>query len=166
MIQQIPKCPTNARTNRVPRARYMLEMTFRQRKKNRPSGIPMGYLQAEPIKYKNLKQNIWTYNSILLATRASKRFSSRLFQRASGFRVSLIPPRNFSVPRKARNTSEYRITDRKEAMNIYPKLNFMSNITLQEEKICRTGRRCKKNWVLRYTDRTPQVNPAAPYTCP
>jgi hypothetical protein len=77
---------------------------------------------------------VWTYNSILLATRASKRFSSRLFQRASGFKVSLIPPRNFSVPRKARNTSEYRITDRNDAMNIYAKVNFMSNKTLQEEK--------------------------------
>ena len=74
-----------------------------------------------------------TYNSILLATRASKRFSSRLFQRASGFRVSLIPPRNLNVPRKARNTSEYRITDRNDAMNIYPKVKFMRKITIQEE---------------------------------
>ena len=80
--------------------------------------------QAEPIR-KNITQKVWTYNSILLATRASKRFSSRLFQRASGFRVSLMPPRNFSVPRRARNTSEYRITDRNDAMNIYPKVNII-----------------------------------------
>jgi hypothetical protein len=90
--------------------------------------------QAEPIRKKNITQKEWTYNSILLATQASKRVSSRLFERASGFKVSLIPPRIFSVPRKARNTSEYRITDRNEAMSIYPQVNFMSNIILQKEK--------------------------------
>lgn len=100
--------------------------------------------QAEPISKENITQKVWTYNSILLATRASKRFSSRLFQRASGFRVSLIPPRNFSVPRKARNTSEYMITDRNDAMNIYPKGNFMSKIILQEEKFVEPEEDAKK----------------------
>ena len=120
--------------------------------------------QAEPIR-KDITPKVWTYSNMLLATRASKRFSSRLFQRTSGFKVSLTPPRNFSVPRKARNTSEYKITDRNDAMNIYPKVNFTSYI-FERGKICRTGRRCKKNSVLLYTDRTPQVNPTAPYTCP
>lgn len=100
--------------------------------------------QSVSIRKKSITQKVWTYNSILLATRASKRFSSRLFQRTSGFRVSLIPPRNFSVPRKARNTSEYRITDRSDAMNIYPKVNFMSNITLQDEKLAEPEEDVKK----------------------
>ena len=56
----------------------------------------------------------------------------------------MIPPRNFSVPRKARNTSEYRITDRNDAMNIYPKVDLMSDITLQEERFVEPVEDAKK----------------------
>ena len=127
--------------------------------------IPTGYLcQAELVRSITSKK-AWTYHSILLATRASKRLSSELFQRTSGLRVSLIPPRILNVPRKARNVSEYKIADRSDPISIYPKVNVISIIILQR-KFCLTGRRCKKNWVWRYFIRTAQVNPSAPYTGP